>query len=279
MKNFALPKYSAILAALTIFFGPPALAQKITIHYQPVAREIVERRLRTAGSNDAQREQTLKELFQDAGCRGEHLTEQPVKHERVPNLVCAQPGTTDGVIIVGGHMDHVKAGQGVVDDWSGASLLPTLFESLQQEPRRHTFIFVGFTNEEDGLVGSRFYLKQLTPEQKSKISAMVNLECLGVTPTKVWASHADAKLLNGIASIALSMHLPLTAVNVDGAGDDDADSFRARKIPTLTIHSLTQDTWSIIHSPRDNFSAINLDNYYNSYSLIAAYLAYLDSVL
>jgi hypothetical protein len=47
----------------------------------------------------------------------------------------------------------------------------------------------------------------------------------------------------------------------------------------VTIHSVTQDTLRILHSPRDRFSAIHLDDYYDTYRLISAYLAYLDQVL
>jgi peptidase M28-like protein len=272
-------RLSACLIGIAIFLGAVSDAQTIRLHYHPVSPEVIDQRLRLVKSKDPEREQTLMEMFQEAGCRGERLTELPVKHERVPNLVCTEAGTSDAVIVVGGHMDYVSAGRGVVDDWSGASLLPSLFESLNKAPRKHTFVYIGFTNEEEGLIGSKFYVKQLTPEEAGKIRAMVNLECLGLTPTKVWAHHADPKLLQGLANVAAAIHSPIQSVNVENVGDDDADSFRARKFPTITIHSVTQETLSVLHSPRDNFSAMNADYYYESYRLIAAYLAYLDETL
>ena len=82
------------------------------------------------GGDDAKREETLKRLFSESGCNGEHLSEQPVKHARRPNLICTLPGATDSIIVVGAHYDHVERGSGVVDNWSGASLLPTLLKSL-----------------------------------------------------------------------------------------------------------------------------------------------------
>jgi putative aminopeptidase FrvX len=267
------------LAAATLLLGARCSAQGTSIQYATLPRDVIERHLKLAALDNAERAQNLKTLFQEAGCRDEHLTEQPVKHQRVPNLICVQPGTTQEVIMVGGHMDHVKEGRGVVDDWSGAALLPSLYESLRDQPRKHTFVFVGFTDEEDGLVGSKFYVKQLTPDEAANIRAMVNLECLGLTPSKVWAHHADPKLLSSLVSLANSLPLPLAAVNVENAGDDDADSFRARRVPTITIHSVTTETWPILHSRLDDFSAIHEDDYYDSYRLIAAYLAYLDQSL
>lgn len=109
-----------------------------TIRYKPVSREIVEKRLeRYAGSNP-QRETTLKQMFTEAGCDESHLSEQPVKGSKLPNVICVLPGTSDRVIIVGAHFDRVPDGDGVVDNWSGASLLPSLYEAVKLEPRKHT---------------------------------------------------------------------------------------------------------------------------------------------
>jgi hypothetical protein len=47
-------------------------------------------------------------------------------------------------------------------------------------------------------------------------------------------------------------------------------------MPVICIHSVTQETIGILHSNRDNLSAINLDDYYTTYRLVAFYLEYLD---
>ena len=66
---------------------------------------------------------------------------------------------------------------------------------------------------------------------------------------------------------------------MDKVGTTDSEQFAARNIPSITIHSLTQATWNadILHTSKDKFSAIRLD-YYRSYCLIAAYIAFLDVV-
>ena len=262
-----------------ILWGARSFTQAINIQFTPLERDVIEKRLRLVSTDNGERERILRKLFQESGCTNEHLTEQPVKHQRVPNLVCTQPGATDALIIVGGHMDKVSAGHGVVDDWSGAALLPSLFQSLRDRPRKHTFVFIGFTDEEEGLVGLHYYVKQLEEERVTKIRAMVNLECLGLASTEVWGHHADPALLKMYGVVAHSVHLPFISVNVEKVGDDDADSFRGRKIPTITIHSVTQENINVLHSPRDDFSAINWDNYYNSYRMIVTYLAYIDEAL
>ena len=61
-------------------------------------------------------------------------------------------------------------------------------------------------------------------------------------------------------------------------GSTDSEQFAARKIPSITIHSLTQETWNarILHTSKDRISAVRLDDYYQTYDLLAAYLAFLD---
>lgn len=113
---------------------------------------------------------------------------------KTPNLICTLAGATKLVIVVGAHFDQVENGFGVVDNWTGASLLPSLYQGMADVPRRHTFRFVAFSGEEKGLVGSRAYVKQLGKARESDI-AMVNMDTLGLAETEIWASHADPRLV------------------------------------------------------------------------------------
>jgi Zn-dependent M28 family amino/carboxypeptidase len=167
----------------------------------------------------------------------------------------------------------------VVDNWSGASLLPSLFESLKATPHRHNFVFVGFTDEELGLVGSKFYVHQLNKEDLKQISAMVNLDSLGAGTTKMETDRADKRLTAWLSAVANITKLPLQIVNAHQVGRSDSDSFQDKKVPSINIHSLTNETFAILHTARDQMGAIHLGEYYDSYRLIAAYLAYLDNAL
>lgn len=259
------------------WLAPSAQAQKISYHR--VEESTIEERLKSAVRNNAERQVKLHQLFEDAGCKGTTLTDLPVKGSKSPNVICRLAGESDSVIVVGAHFDKVDAGEGVVDNWSGASLLPTLFESLNAETRHHTFVFIGFTDEEKGMVGSEEFVKKLTPVDRSHIRAMINLDSLGLSPTKVWLSHADKELAAELNDVAQSMKLPLAGVNVEQVGSADSESFAKRKIPSLTIHSVTQETYPILHSANDTLAAIHLDDYYATYRLVAAYLSYLDQKL
>jgi len=254
---------------------PPKPAPSVA--YALLSRDAIELRLRSAPRKNEDREGALDSLFIQAGCRGANLSEEPVKHEKFPNLICRMPGSVDSMIIVGAHYDKVPRGGGVVDNWSGASLLPSLFESLREQPRRHTFLFIGFTAEEEGLVGSRYYVSQMTPDAVARTRAMVNLDTLALGPTKIWLTHSDRRLASAFLGVAQSMKLPAAIVNADNVGNDDSASFMRRRIPTLMIHSITNPTLHILHSAGDNLSAVKFGDYYDSYRLLSAYLAWLDA--
>ncbi len=261
---------------LAASFGVPAYAQ---LEFRKLDESAIQARLEAFSKKNDEREAELKKLFLESGCAADHLSEQVVKKKLAPNLICVLPGQTDGIILVGAHFDKANVGEGVADNWSGASLLPSLLYSLNDKPRRHTFVFVGFTGEELGLLGSNFYADKLTPDQRGRIVGMVNVDSVGLGPTKIWATHADAPMLSAITEIARAMKLPIGVVNVDQVGTSDSESFAKYKIPRITLHSVTQETWPILNTSKDKLGVIKVDDYYTTYRLLAGYLAYLDSYL
>ena len=268
----------AVTACFVLLLHAGINAPAESFRYNPVSREVVEARLGKYAGSNKQREITLKQMFSEAGCDEQHLSEQPVKGSKQSNVICLLPGTSDKVIIVGAHFDYVSAGNGVVDNWSGASLLPSLYEAIKIEPRKHSYIFIGFTDEEVGEVGSAFYVHQMTKAQVAVTDAMVNLDTLGLGPSEVWASHSNPRLNQAIAAIAKSLKVPVAGVNVEQVGSTDSEQFAQRKIPSITIHSLNQESWDarILHTSKDKLSAMNLDQYYETYRLVTAYIAFLD---
>ena len=245
------------------------------IQFAPVAESVIEQRLDAYATKNDLREPAVRRLFEDAGCGDDKLSEQKVGGTKAPNLICTSPGSSESEIVVGAHFDLIEAGHGVVDNWTGASLLPSLYQGLAVLPRHHTFRFVAFAGEEKGLLGSQAYVKQVRKTHEPVI-AMVNMDTLGLAETEVWVSHADPKLVRLMQAAASATHLPLTGMNVDQVGTTDSQSFMAWKIPAITVHSLTSDTLDILHSSKDRIEAVHMDRYYRTYRLVLAYLALLD---
>jgi Peptidase family M28 len=266
-----------IFATLFVVLVTVSACVRAQVQFRRATREIIEAHLKSFPTKNSEREALIRKWFAESGCDEPNLSEQSLDRKLPPNVICVLPGETQEVILVGAHTDHVDSfGDGVVDNWTGASLLPTLLFSLSAQPRHHTFVFVGFSAEEKGLVGSAYYADHLTAEQRARIEAVVNLDSLGLGPTEVWASHADPSLLSALAAVGAATKLPVSAMNVDNVGSADSESFARYHVPRITLHSVTQDTWPVLHSARDKLNAIKMDDYYGSYRLIAAYLAYLD---
>lgn len=240
-----------------------------------ISRSVVENRLRAGEVPAGERQNLIAKLFQESGCP---VSQQPIDR-RFSNVICKLPGETSATIVIGAHFDFVDRGKGIVDDWSGVSLLASLYQTLKGERRRHTYEFVAFAGEERGLIGSSRYVKELTTEQRAAIKAFINLECLGLTPPKVWVHRSTPMLVDLLAEIANGAHIPLQGVDVDQVGDDDTHPFVRKNIPVASIHSVTQETLRVLHSNRDNIDAIHPEDYYDAYRLVAFYLAYLDGKL
>lgn len=261
-----------------LFLAATALAAQ-TVEFSLLEQPEVQARLERAAEPTAVRHDRLRELFVLSGCSAERIAEQPVKHAKTPNIICTLPGSEPGVILVTAHYDMAGPGLGVIDNWTGATMLANLHAALAVKPRRHTIQFIGFTDEEKGLVGSRSFVAQAKREGLAPIRAVINVDSIGMGPASVWASRSDPRLLYALRQIEGAMKLGISWVNVDNVGDTDSHPFAEKKIPVIDFHSLTTETFPILHSARDTMGVLRFDDYYQTYRTLAAYLAFLDLTL
>jgi len=97
------------------------------------------------------------------------------------NVIAETPGgRADRTVVVGGHLDSVFAGPGINDDGSGTAMM---LETAQQIHAlgitpRNKIRFILFSGEEEGLIGSDFYVSQLTKKQVQDISVMLDFDML-----------------------------------------------------------------------------------------------------
>lgn len=70
-------------------------------------------------------------------------------------------GDEENVIMLGAHLDSVKAGAGINDDGSGSTLLLEIFAGLQRLGFRNKIRLAWWGAEENGLVGSKYYTSQI----------------------------------------------------------------------------------------------------------------------
>lgn len=248
-------------------------AQSVKLELLPVASEVLWERLEAAPQTNESREIGLVSLFGRAGCTS--LIEEDVRSSKLPNVVCTLPGRSKEVILIGAHYDKTNRGEGVFDNWSGASMLASLYEGLAATSRRYTYVFIGFSDEEKGLIGSRSHARQYKKDAPRPL-AMINLDSLGRAAPSVWVEGSDERLVQSLYFVAKALKLPFEFVNFGRGISTDSESFRERKIPVISLHSVRQDDLRLLHTPADQLSLLDQSIYSDTYRLILAYLIYLD---
>lgn len=271
------PRLRLTIAAVLL---APAVAPQ-TIEYRILKEGVLEDRLRLAHPKVAERYKRLRALFEETGCPD--LQTQKVAASKEPNLICVVNGAAGAAgtprrIVVGAHFDSA-GGDGLIDNWTGAILLPSLAEFMREKPRRHTFHFAGFAAEERGLLGSLAYLRSIPKADRHLIDAVLTMDSLGLTPTKFWPNSSTSELVKMTARLAHALKLDFAGVNLDQVGSTDSMTFFRAKIPVLSLHSVTQQTWQLINSPKDVRASLSWKDYYDTHRLIFALLVYLDEAL
>ena len=88
-------------------------------------------------------------------------------------------GDPDNVIMAGAHLDSVPEGPGINDNGSGSSGLLETAEELAKADLPNKLRFAWWGAEEANLVGSTFYVNNLTAADRAKIEMYLNFDMIG----------------------------------------------------------------------------------------------------
>lgn len=88
-------------------------------------------------------------------------------------------GNPNNVVMAGAHLDSVFEGPGINDNGSGSAALLEMAVLLRKAYPLNKLRFAWWGAEEAGLVGSTYYVKNLTAEEKKKIKAYLNFDMIG----------------------------------------------------------------------------------------------------
>ncbi|MGW4156680.1 M28 family peptidase [Micromonospora chersina] len=150
------------------------------------------------------------------------------------NLIAEWPqGPADQVVMFGAHLDSVSAGPGINDNGSGsATLLENALVLAQQNPSMTKRVrFAWWTDEEQGLNGSEFYVNQLSATQKSYIKGYYNFDMVGSTNGGYFINRITSTTAAPLKAYWDSLNLQ-PEENVEGQGRSDDYSFQQGGIPT-----------------------------------------------
>jgi aminopeptidase YwaD len=95
-----------------------------------------------------------------------------VRTGKTSNIIAELKGTTcpDEIVVIGGHRDTVPDLAGATDNASGVAVTLELARLFAQRGSKRTIRFVAWGAEEAGLVGSRYYCRDLKKRDKEQRS-------------------------------------------------------------------------------------------------------------
>ena len=223
----------------------------------------------------------------------------------------SDPTLKNEAIVIGAHYDHLGRGgegslapregdihHGADDNASGVAGVLELARIFTAQPKpRRTIMFIAFSGEEEGLLGSNYYVNHPIVPLTNTV-AMINMDMIGRMKNKnliiggmgtaqEWRSMIDvANLLRGVTVIAngapaqaasgSQSTFPLVVasnartvvssdaatqfrltLNDDGYGPSDHSSFYAKQIPVLFFWTGTHDDY---HKPSDTADRVNYED-------------------
>ena len=202
------------------------------------------------------------------------VSQKKVKTSNVA-AVCMSDQQTDNYMVIGAHYDHLGMGgknsgsrnpdtvavhNGADDNASGTALVMGMAKHYAQSKLKgaYNIIFVAFSGEETGLLGSSWFV-QHPPVERKKIKLMLNFDMVGrLNAFKTLSvggigTFSDAeKILN----TNVDTNLLKLAFSKEGYGPSDHASFYSDSIPVLYFNTGVHTDY---HLPLDDYDKINCE--------------------
>ncbi|HCT75134.1 MAG TPA: hypothetical protein DGT23_00770 [Micromonosporaceae bacterium] len=154
-----------------------------------------------------------------------------------PNIIADWPGgDPNQVIMLGAHLDSVSAGPGINDNASGSgTILEIALTFAAQNPTLTKHVRFGWwTDEEQGLNGSEFYVAQLPSAERTKIKGYFNFDMVASTNAGYFINRITSSLGQTLKAYYDSIGVQ-TEENTEGAGRSDDTSFNAGGMQTSGV--------------------------------------------
>ena len=202
-------------------------------------------------------------------------SEVTVEHSATRNVVMVLRGEDENLkdeyLVIGGHYDHLGMGgsssragdtvavhHGADDNASGVAGFIEIAEkfALTDNGNRRSIIFAGFSGEESGLLGSKYFTEN-PPVDLKNVNAMINLDMVGRM------SDSGSLQAGGIGTSPILRQLIVSSVDTnsiklslseEGSGPSDHAAFYGKDIPVLFF---TTGAHLDYHTPSDTWDKLN----------------------
>ena len=188
------------------------------------------------------------------------------------NIVGFLDNGAENTIVIGAHYDHLGLGKdggsldanpqdkihnGADDNASGVAGVLELAKYFKNNSikEKNNFLFICFSGEELGLIGSKFYAEHPTLDL-TKVDFMINLDMVGRLDSKNGLSVSGSGTSPQWEPLLKKLSTDEVPIKMDssGTGPSDHTSFYLKNIPVL--HFFT-GSHSDYHKPSDDWDKIN----------------------
>jgi len=159
---------------------------------------------------------------------------------------------------------------GADDNASGVAAMLQLAKNLKgKKYKKNNYLFIGFSGEELGLLGSKFFLQQ-NIISKNKINYAINIDMLGrldsQSKTLVISGTGTSPVWHkSLSKIKNDSNILRIVTSASGLGPSDHASFYLDSIPVLHFFSGQHSDY---HKPSDDENKINYHGIYLSLNII-----------
>jgi hypothetical protein len=267
-----------------------------SVPFLMVTRDFADKLLIAAGSPPLLRLE--KEINEDLKPRSQELKgwalgakigiERPgIETRNVVGVLEGAGPHADETVVIGGHYDHLGHGglmsgslalfsgdihNGADDNASGTSMTLELARRLgaRRDPPPRRVVFIAFSGEEKGLLGSQYYVSHPLFPLSSTVM-MINCDMVGRLNAKNELTMIGTGTAPGIDALvdvlgkSAGLSIKKVAGMTDGFGGSDHQSFYANNIPVLFAFTGIHGDY---HRPSDDSDRIN----YSGMARIADYL-------
>ncbi len=197
-----------------------------------------------------------------------HIENRLEKNYPIRNVMGMVPGTKqkDSFLVLCAHYDHLgKMGNetvfpGANDNASGTLMLLELARYYAKNPLPYSVVFLAFTGEEAGLVGSKYFVEN-SPIALSKIRFLMNLDLEGTGEAGVTVVNATLfeKEFELLKSINQSDSLLKVVQRRGEAANSDHYWFTKAGVPSFFMYQMGD--YGHYHDPGDNWDILPLSHF------------------
>jgi Zn-dependent M28 family amino/carboxypeptidase len=258
---------TSLLFSLLTLAGLVVSAQKIS------TEDEIKSDIEQVSCKGSERLKSVIDLFKRMGATDADIA--VIEKDGTKNVVVTKKGSGPDTIVVSAHYDKVNEGCGVIDNWTGVVVIAHAYRTLKEYPSEKTLKFIAFDKEEEGLVGSDVFVKQIQKAERASYCADVNLDSFGFAGTQTFKEGTSEPLLNAAKALWTEMKLQLGMASIPGAGAD-SQSFIKAGIPAITFSGLDPHWQEFLHTSKDQLKNVNVKSVWIGYRLVLPFITEID---